>query len=223
MFYYSKKITQRQGWTKTILGPDTRDGLRIFLSGRIRDDHSAGQPFTGGAGGLCAVVIGALVNDDGMTDDVGDSKTVRVKTHQSPAVVGKQHRKIAGVIAMGLVGGIPMFSGRLKRIRRIADRAYPIFMNVKAVGTDGWLIGFGRPELWQSRQIHRHEHAIGDVLEKNQAMNIGPQRTPLDFGDGHASLGSGPFRLFQERPRRLKRKEIVEIHSIISMELALLL
>ncbi|GED29821.1 hypothetical protein BCE02nite_09620 [Brevibacillus centrosporus] len=61
------------------------------------------------------------MDNDRPADDISDTKLVCEKAHTCVAVIGKERRKISGVIAMGLISWVPMRAGGLKRILGIAD------------------------------------------------------------------------------------------------------
>lgn len=115
--------------------------VRLFA---IRFNHPAGQPFPGVARRLAAVVIRILVDNYRMSNCLGDCKTIGEESKERFAVIGKKHRKIPGVIAMGLVVGIPMFARALKRIGRVADPAIVELMDVETMGPDWGTVSPGR-------------------------------------------------------------------------------
>lgn len=94
-----------------------------------------------------AVVVRVLVNDDRPPDDIGYFKFVGEETHPGIAVIGEEDGEVAGMVAVGLIFRIPMFARCLKRVGGVSNLAVPVFMNVKAMGTDwrstipGGLIG----------------------------------------------------------------------------------
>jgi hypothetical protein len=79
-----------------------------------------------------------------MSNCLGDCKTIGEESKERFAVIGKKHRKIPGVIAMGLVVGIPMFARALKRIGRVADPAIVELMDVETMGPDWGTVSPGR-------------------------------------------------------------------------------
>jgi hypothetical protein len=103
---------------------------------------------------LTAIVIGILMNDDGMADDFINPEAVREKAHEGPAVVGKERWEITGVISMRLPGWIPVFAGALKRIGWVAGSARVGFMNVKPMRADGRLVPAGWPVRRESGDVY---------------------------------------------------------------------
>ena len=73
-------------------------------------NDAAGQPLSAVAGRLGPVVIRIVVNDDGSSDNFIDTEFVCEEIHKGSAIIGKQNRKIACMVPMGLIRRIPMAS-----------------------------------------------------------------------------------------------------------------
>lgn len=97
-------------------------------------DYSTGQTPPGIPCRLCTVVIGIFVDYHRLTYHIDRFKSICEKGHLGKAVVGKQHRKITGMVAMGLAIGIPMLSCRLEGVGRITYFTAAKPMDVKPVG-----------------------------------------------------------------------------------------
>jgi hypothetical protein len=93
------------------------------------------------------------VNKHRTAKDFPDSKAIGKKVHCSFAVIGKKHRKVAGMVAVRLIIWIPMFPSSQKRHRRIPDLAVAKHMDVKTMGTD-------RISTWGSRLIRRRSSLV---------------------------------------------------------------
>jgi len=48
------------------------------------------------------------MNDNGFSDDICRSEFIREKIHSCIAVIGKKDRKVASMVAVGLMGRVPM-------------------------------------------------------------------------------------------------------------------
>ncbi|MDR7315343.1 Mg2+/Co2+ transporter CorC [Brevibacillus nitrificans] len=68
------------------------------------------------------------MDNDRPADYIRYTKLVCEKAHTRVAVIGKERGEISGVIAMGLIGWVPMRAGGLKRILRIADGTGVVFV-----------------------------------------------------------------------------------------------
>jgi hypothetical protein len=98
-------------------------------------DYSTSQTPPGITRRLCTIIIGILVDYHRLTYHIDRFKPICKKGHLGTAVVRKQHRKIAGMVAMGLVIGIPMLSCRLEGVGRIPYFTAAKPMDVKPVGS----------------------------------------------------------------------------------------
>lgn len=88
------------------------------------------------------------MDDHRFADDLLDAEFIGKKAHFSITVMGKKHRKIAGMVAMGLMMGIPMPSCPLEGIFRIPHMAISHLMEMKTMGANGWLAVLSRLIRW---------------------------------------------------------------------------
>lgn len=103
-------------------------------------DDAAGESFAAIPGWLCPEVVGILVNDHGFSDDICCPELVGKKAHPRVPVIGKEYGEVAGMVAVRLVGRVPVASRCGKRIVGIADCAHAVVVQVKAKRTDRLLI-----------------------------------------------------------------------------------
>jgi len=101
-----------------------------------RYNEATCQALTGVSGRLSAVIVWVLVDDDGFPNDICGSKTIGEKIHPSVSIIGEKNGKVSRVIAVRLVGGIPVLAGRLKRIGGIADGAGTLVVDMEAKRPD---------------------------------------------------------------------------------------
>lgn len=84
------------------------------------------------------------MDDHRFADNIPDMKFVGQKAHLRITAVRKQYGKISRMVAVGLISRIPMPVRGFERIGGIANLAYPVFMYMKAMGTDGLLSALRR-------------------------------------------------------------------------------
>jgi len=106
------------------------------------------------------------------------------EAHAGVPTVGKEHRQITGVVAVGLVGWVPMVAGGLEGIPGIADAAAAALVDMKAVGTDGLVALVGRPVGGKAADFNPDPGAAGNIVEKDKAIDLGPQGAAPKPGQG---------------------------------------
>jgi hypothetical protein len=80
----------------------------------------------------------------GTADYLPHPKPVCEKAHFAQAVIGKEDGEIAGVVAVGLLIGVPVSSCGEEGVVWIANAAVSIHMHMKAMGADWISAGRGR-------------------------------------------------------------------------------
>ena len=73
------------------------------------DDDAARDAFSAAAGRLRFVIVGRFVYYNGFTDYVARLETVGKEQHFCSSSVGEQNGKIARVVAMYVIAGIPVY------------------------------------------------------------------------------------------------------------------
>jgi len=141
----------------------------VFLSSCYKP---AGEPLAGCSGRLCPVVIGILMNNYGFAYDISNSELVSEKAHAGTAMVREQHRKVSGMIAMGLTGRIPMFSCCLERIIGVTYFTIAELMYMKAMGPNGRIAAITGPEFRESVYIDINLGATGNCRKYDPAVYI---------------------------------------------------
>jgi hypothetical protein len=146
---------------------------------------AACQSFAGVACGLSTVVIRVLMDYYGLADYIAHLKPVGEETHPRPAIIGKEYGEITGMVAVGLVGWIPVFTGGRKGRLRVAHSAGPVFMNMKAVGTDG-AAPIGGAIRGKSGNINGYPYTAGHIPKNDQPPYSGSERSAANFGHRHS-------------------------------------
>lgn len=120
------------------------------------------------------------MDDDRFSNHVCHPKAIRKKAHPSVTVVGKENGEVTSVIAVRLVGRIPVFACGLKRIIRIAYFTTSVFMDVKTVRPNRSLIGASRLIGRKPGYLCTHLCSAGNIGKYHGAAKLGRQRSPFD-------------------------------------------
>jgi len=127
----------------------------------------------------------------GFADYVAHPKTVGEEIHPSPAIVGEQYGKIAGVVAVGLAIWIPVLTGSPERLLRIAYGAGPVFMDMETVWTDG-VAAIGGTISGKSGDINGYPYTAGHVTKNYSPAYARSERTAANIGYCHSGEHLNP-------------------------------
>lgn len=122
------------------------------------------------------------MDDQGSADHICCTDFVCEKSHSRIPIIGKQHGEIAYVVAMRLLGRVPVTACCGKGIFRISYRADAMLMQMKTKWPDLRLIASGWLESGEAADFHEHFGTVGDIGKNNVAVQVRCQWTTLDFG-----------------------------------------
>ena len=139
-------------------------------------DRSAADLVAGIAGGLASEVICHAVNDHRSSHDIIQRKSFVIEDLIGVALIAHQRRQISGVLRMGHIGWIIVFSGLIKWSGTVA-----VFMNMHGVEVAGTLDG----DIGKSEDLCFDQYsAIGSLIEFDRACQLGLGHIALHPGDG---------------------------------------
>src|SRR5690606_17558212 len=102
--------------------------------------------------------------------------------------------KIARMVAVGLVVGIPVHAGAQERIVRVARFTYTELVDVEAVGPDGVHARRCRPVRGQALDLHGDQGAFVQPVEADAARKLRGQGAGDELAGGfQAPLGPSPI------------------------------
>jgi hypothetical protein len=157
--------------------------LRVEWGG-VASDNPASQPLSCVSGRLSTIIIRALMNDHRFAYYLVRAESIGKKAHACVSLVGKQNGKIPGMIAVELVGGVPVSAGSLEWILGIPHGTVAIFMEMKAMGADGTLLAASRLIGRETGYFRTNPSSARHCVKENNALDLGSEGSSSYFGNG---------------------------------------
>jgi hypothetical protein len=115
-----------------------------------------------------------LVDNDGLVYYLKGFKGTGKEAHFRVSPVGKENRQITGVVAVGLVRGVPMAPGGLEGVLGIPHAAVAALVDMKAVGADGFFAIAGSLIGGQAGDFYTDPAALGYIVEEDHPIDLRP-------------------------------------------------